>query len=274
MIAKTIDNAHFYLMENLDEETRLEWKTDPGRVRSQAGWCGIKPGMRVLDAGCGTGKTTSILFDMTRPGGSAVGIDFSDRRLDYAQKKYARPGLTFEKCDITKPMVEQIGQFDFIWIRFVLEYFRKESKTIVKHLSECLKPGGRLCLLDLDHNSLSHYEMPHLMEKFIIEAMRKISEEYNFDPYCGRKLYSFLYDLGLSDIRIDVVPHHLIYGGVSAVDAFNWLKKLETSSEKVRVIFDQYPNGYHGFLKDFQAFFMNPRRFTYTPLIMCTGIRP
>ncbi len=74
------DGGSIYLMENLDEEARLEWKTDPGVVREQAAWCGMKPGCRVLDAGCGTGKTAGIFFDMVQGGGEVVGIDFSERR--------------------------------------------------------------------------------------------------------------------------------------------------------------------------------------------------
>lgn len=268
-----VDTAKYYLMENDDEEIRLEWKTDPDQVRKQAYWCGIRPDMRVLDAGCGTGKTTSILFDMVQPGGSALGIDCSEKRLGFAREKYARPGLDFQKADITKPL-DGIGKFDFIWIRFVLEYFRKESKDIAGYLSECLNPGGRLCLLDLDHNSLNHYGIAPQMEEYFFKVMHKVSEEQNFDPYCGRKLYSFLYDLGLADIRVDVVPHHLIYGKIRDVDEFNWLKKIEVSAEKVRQAYNDYPGGFDAFVSEFRKFFLDPRRFTYTPLIICTGVKP
>ena len=56
-----------YLMENSEEALRLELKTDPEAVRSQANWCGVEPGMSVLDAGCGPGKVTSILYKMIQP---------------------------------------------------------------------------------------------------------------------------------------------------------------------------------------------------------------
>mgnify|MGYP001292049046 CR=1 FL=1 len=57
-----------YLMENRDEIIRLEGKTDPGAFYRQAAWCGVRPGMRVLDAGCGPGLTTSFLREMVMPG--------------------------------------------------------------------------------------------------------------------------------------------------------------------------------------------------------------
>ncbi len=257
-------------MENLDEEARLEWKTDSDIVREQATWCGMKPGCRVLDAGCGTGKTSSIFFDMVQDGGEVVGIDFSDRRIGYAREHYGGKGLSFERCDITKPL-DTIGKFDVIWIRFVLEYFRKESALIVKNLSECLKQGGYLCLIDLDHNSLNHYELPRKMEDILYKLIERLSADFNFDPYCGRKLYSYLYDVGLEDISLKVNAHHLIYGELRDVDAFNWLTKLTVSAGKVKEVFQDYQGGYKAFSDDFQRFFSDPRRFTYTPLIMCKG---
>lgn len=265
--------ANSYLMENADEEIRLEWKTDPEDVKKQALWCGLEPGMRVLDAGCGTGKTSSILFDMVQPGGTVCGVDFSGKRVEFAREKYARSGLDFRVCDLTRPL-EGLGTFDFVWVRFVLEYFRKESRDIVGHLAECLKAGGRLCLLDLDHNMLNHYELPGTMETFFQRLMKRISEEHNFDPYCGRKLYSYMYDLGFREIRMEMLPHHLIYGKIRDVDAFNWLKKVEVSAAKTSGEFENYPGGYSGFLEAFKAFFFDARRFTYTPLIICTGVKP
>ena len=62
-----------YMMENLEEAIRLELKTDPHEVRKQALWCGLKPGHHVLDAGCGPGMITSILYEMIQPGGEILG---------------------------------------------------------------------------------------------------------------------------------------------------------------------------------------------------------
>ncbi len=265
------NDINCYLMENADEEVRLELKTDPENLERQAIWCGIKPGMRVLDAGCGIGKTSRLLFDMVKPGGEVVGIDLSGKRIAYAKEHYRAEGLSFQVCDLTRPLpLDRIGKFDVIWARFVLEYFRRESPVIVKNLSEGLSPGGYLCLLDLDHNSLSHYDLPREMEATLVKLM-KATEKLNFDPYCGRKLYSYLYDLGFHDISMNLMAHHLIYGKLRDVDAFNWTKKLQVAGKKAENVFGDYPGGFESFFSDVQAFLADPRRFTYTPLIMCKG---
>ncbi|MEA3223952.1 MAG: class I SAM-dependent methyltransferase, partial [Thermodesulfobacteriota bacterium] len=142
--------SHSYLMENSEESKRLDIKTDPEAVRRQAIWCGVKPGLRVLDAGCGSGKTSSILHKMVQPDGELVGIDYSEERISYAKEHFGKtPGIDFQVRDFTQPL-DDLGQFDIIWAKFILEYFLLESPAIVRNLTANLKPDGCLCLLDLD----------------------------------------------------------------------------------------------------------------------------
>ncbi len=268
------DRSAFYLMENIEEAIRLEVKTDPGAVRKDALWCGVRPGIRVLDAGCGPGKTTSILYEMIQPGGQILGIDFSEERIRFAKQQYGqKPGIDFRVHDLKKPLPET-DRFDLIWVRFILEYFRAEAADIVKNLSLCLKPGGYLCLIDLDHNCLSHYEMPPEMERMLFGIISVLEEKYNFDPYAGRKLYAYLYDQNYTNIELDLSAHHLFYGKIKEADVFNWLKKGHVISSKTKDLFREYTGGLDTFLADFEKFFLDPRRFTYTPLILCKGIKP
>jgi SAM-dependent methyltransferase len=263
-----------YLMENLEEAIRLEIKTDPEEVRKQALWCGLKPGLRVLDAGCGTGKITSILREMIQPGGSIVGVDYSEERLHFAKQHYGRrSGIDFQIYDLRDPL-DGLGLFDLIWVRFVLEFYRLEGPDIVRNLTACLKPGGYLCLLDLDNNCLNHYELPPKIENILFKVMNSLEQEHNFDPYSGRKLYSYLYDLGFENIQVHLIGHHLIYGKIRDGDIFNWIKKMEIVCSKLGELFKNYPGGQDAFFADCTKFFLDQRRFTYTPLILCRGMKP
>ncbi len=263
-----------YLMESLEEIIRLEIKTDPEAVGTQALWCGLRPGLRVLDAGCGTGKTTSILHKMVQPGGGIVGVDFSEERICYAKQHYGHgSGIDFQVYDLREPL-DGVGLFDLIWVRFVLEFNRLESTDIVRNLTACLKPGGYLCLLDLDHNCLNHYELPPKIGNILFEVMSTLEQEYNFDPYSGRKLYAYLYDLSFENIQVQLMAHHLIYGDIRKEDIFNWIKKMEIVCSKLGELFENYPGGQDAFLADCTKFFLDQRRFTYTPLILCKGMKP
>jgi SAM-dependent methyltransferase len=263
-----------YLMESPDEIVRLEKKTDSEALRRQALWCGIKPGQRVLDVACGPGKTTSILHKMVQPGGHATGIDFSQERISHARNHYGgKSGIDFFVRDF-RDSLEDLGYFDVIWVRFILEYYRKESPDIVGNLKNALKKGGYLCLADLDYNCLSHYELPPHLRDILPKIMVRLDEEYNFDTYAGRKLYAYLYDHGFEDIEACLMAHHLIYGKIKDHDAYNWMKKVEVNAPKFKDLFKRYPHGYAGFKHDWTAFLHLPRRFTYTPLILCKGRNP
>ena len=272
--APMLTRANSYIMEDIEEILRLETKTDLEAARKQAEWCGLRPGLRVLDAGCGTGLVTSILHEMILPGGEIVGLDNSEERIHFAQEKYGTSSsIHFRQLDL-RDSIDGMGEFDLIWSRFFLEFYRLESPDIVKNLRDCLKPGGYLCLLDLDHNALNHYEMPARMEEILFKAMRKMEKENNFDPYVGRKLYAYLYDLGFKNIEMDLRPHHLIYGEMSEKDLFNWGKKWEAAVRHAGDLIGEYPGGVAGLASDFMHFFRDTRRFTYTPLILCKGRKP
>ena len=269
---KALSNS--YLMENFEEAIRLEMKTDPEAVRKQALWCGLKPGLRVLDAGCGPGKITSILQEIVKPDGTILGVDYSEERIDYAKKNYGqKEGIDFQIHDLRDPM-NGFGLFDSIWVRFLLEYNREESPDIIRNLTACLKPGGYLCLMDLDHNCLNHYQLPANMHDILFQLMDMLEREYNFDPYSGRKLYAYMYDLGYQDLQVDLIAHHLIYGKIRDEDLFNWIKKVEVASLKAKELFETYSGGHDVFFADFSKFFLDQRRFTYTPLIICKGMKP
>jgi len=126
-------------------------------------------------------------------------------------------------------------------------------------------------LIDLDYNCLSHFGISATLEKAMRGVMQHLEQRADFDPYVGRKLYSFLFDLNFSEIRVKMDSHHLIYGPVKEKDRFNWTKKVEIAARQSGYGFKEYENGFQGFQSEFQAFFHDPRRFTYTPIISCRG---
>jgi SAM-dependent methyltransferase len=262
-----------YLMESDDESFRLDLKTDPEVVRTQALWAGIGPGMRVADICCGSGKTTAVLHGLAGPGGTTVGLDGSPKRIEYARNNYGGDGIQFLLGDI-RSSLEGFGLFDFAWVRFVLEYHRQGSFEIVENISAILKPGGILCLIDLDHNCLSHFGLPERLELTLIELMKRLEVEQDFDAYAGRKGYTYLYRLGYRDIDVQIGAHHLIFGALNDVDAYNWMRKIEAAARSLDFKFDRYPEGYAGFVEDFERFFSDPARFTYTPFIAVRGVKP
>lgn len=269
-------------MENPEEGIRLGLKTDPDVVKRQAAWAGLKPGMRVLDIGCGTGITTAALADVVGPDGHATGLDFSADRLKEAADKYQSKNVDFVQHDMHKPYITQIP-FDFIWVRFFLEYFREEQLMITANCAASLKIGGIACLADSDNNSLTHVG-PFYTDRIattVQDIMGRLTKNFNFDPYAGKRLYGHLNSLGFARIDCMIEPHHLVYGQVPEQSLFNWTRKLELTAVQSGCQFEAYAgeefahfdSPYDAFMDEFKTYINDPGRFCYTPIIICRGER-
>ncbi len=269
-----------YLMESSQEGLRLELKTDPEVVKRQAAWAGIGPGMRVLDVGCGIGVTTAALAELVGEEGHVVGLDSSEERLKIARQRHACRQVSFVRHDIRKPFHSK-PPFDAVWARFILEYFRQEQVEIIANSAASLRVGGIFCAVDSDNNSITHYGHSERVQKTMDDIMNRLEQNFNFDPYAGRRLFAHLNTLGYADIECMVEMHHLIYGQLSDRDAYNWLRKLELTAKQSGCQFEAYsgpefaayPSRYEAFVAEFTEYFTSPTRFCYTPLVLCRGAK-
>lgn len=260
-------------MENCDESQRLEVKTDPEAVKRQAAWAGIGQGMRVLDIGCGSGITTAALAELVGEDGHVTGLDFSEERLSIARNRYGSDRIDFVRHDIRTPYHCK-QPYDAIWVRFLLEYFREEQFEIVKNCIAPLRTDGIACLADSDSNSVGHYGQSERLQSTLEDIMGRLTRNFNFDPYAGRRLYHHLFHLGFKKIDCMIEMHHLIYGELPEKDAYNWLRKVELTAKKSGCQFEAYNGSYETFRDEALDFMRNPTRFTYTPLVIVRGRKP
>ena len=104
--------------------------------------------------------------------------------------------------------------------------------------------------------------------------MKLLEENANFDPYVGRKFYSFLYDLDFKEIDVNITTHHLIFGELKDIEEKNWLYKIDVAAQKSGYKFTEFSGGFDEFKSQFIIFFRDKRRLTYTPIILVRGCKP
>ncbi|MGY1605796.1 methyltransferase domain-containing protein [Geodermatophilus sp. SYSU D00700] len=105
----------------------------------------LHPGDRVLDVGCGTGRTTR---EAARRTGSALGVDLSSAMLGVARRRAAEEGLTgvrFEQADAQVAAFPPAG-FDVAISRTGAMFFA-DPVAALANVGRALVPGGRLVLL-------------------------------------------------------------------------------------------------------------------------------
>jgi SAM-dependent methyltransferase len=131
------------------------WATHADRYE-RAGWrheerfneAGVvRPRDRVLDIGCGTGRSTRNA-GRTATDGSAHGVDLSAQMLEEAQRRARAEGLTnvsFEQADAQVHAFEP-GAYDLAISSYGVMFFNDPVAAFV-NIAGALAPGGRLGLM-------------------------------------------------------------------------------------------------------------------------------
>ena len=113
------------------------------RLTAQAA---VRPGDRVLDACCGTGD---LALEAAKAGGDVVGLDFSERMLERAQRK--SDAVEWVQGDVTSlPYAE--GSFDAVTVGFGIRNVQ-ELEAGLRELARVLRPGGRFGCLEITRPS-------------------------------------------------------------------------------------------------------------------------
>lgn len=106
----------------------------------------LEPGMRVLDAGCGTGNLELFISEKPHPPVEIQGVDFSPAMLARAQAKCAHLDFVrFAQCDLNQPLPYPDASFDRIVSVNVLYALEKRDDTL-RELLRVLKPEGRIVI--------------------------------------------------------------------------------------------------------------------------------
>jgi ubiquinone/menaquinone biosynthesis C-methylase UbiE len=106
----------------------------------------LEPGMRVLDAGCGTGNLELFISEKPHPPVEIEALDFSPAMLARARTKCSHLDFaTFSWCDLNDPLPYPDASFDRIVSVNVLYALEKRDDTI-RELLRVLKPEGRIVL--------------------------------------------------------------------------------------------------------------------------------
>lgn len=173
----------------------------------------LRPGQRVLDAGCGPGPHLGVLIAAVAPGGSVVGLDLEADRLAAAADLWpdhvASGALRLDQGDVRH--LPFGPEFDLLWMSMVLHHV-PEPGAALRALGRVVKPGGRIAILDGDGGAVPSLPWPpDLEERVRAAAWRGAAEnyggrlDYHFEPYLGRSLPRLLREAGLTEVAIRVV---------------------------------------------------------------------
>lgn len=260
-----------YLMESEAEGRRLETKTVADTTLRQLELVGLRPGMRCIDVGCGTGAVSRLMASIAGPQ-LVLGLDASGRRIEEARSYAASRRI---EVDFVEGDAERIdapdGGFDFCWSRFLYEYLPR-PRAVLREMVRVTRPGGIVAVGDLDAQLEHFHGLVPQAEGYLREILSELDRS-GFDRRVGRRLYGWFLESGLHDIEVHVMPHQVFAGGLPEREQVNWSQKLEVMVPRMierggdaatwraahELLLEQ--------LRD-------PRLFYYSTLVLVRGIVP
>jgi trans-aconitate 2-methyltransferase len=164
----------------------------------------IRPTIKVIDLGCGTGELTRFLAD-SLPGSDVLGLDSSSEMLDKTAS-CARPGLRFELGDQS----QLTGEWDLIFSNAALQWSEDHEK-LIPDLFKRLNQNGQLAVqVPSNHHHISHKLIRDLASE---EPYRKILRGFNRQsPVLPMDQYAqILFNCGAEEIIVfeKIYPHVL-----------------------------------------------------------------
>ena len=193
-IAKEVQHGRFLAQHGAGEI--WNWDSPAGKLR----WARrvkmlishLKPGMAVLELGCGTGTFTR---ELARSGAEVVAIDVSPELLEIARANCSAPNIQYQIQNAYELSYSQ-GAFDSVVGSSVLHHL--EIKEALRDIYRVLKPGGTIYFTE--PNMLN----PQIaIQKNIPWIKRKLGDSPDETAFFRWPLQRLLEQIGYRDVRID-----------------------------------------------------------------------
>jgi len=179
------------------------WRT----VANSAGYLApqLRPGMRVLDVGCGPGTITLDLARHVAPG-AVVGLDPAPAAVEAASAALAATRASGEAlsvelvCGLLDSYAgDHAAEFDVVHAHQVLQHLA-DPVAALRQMSRLCRPDGLVAVRDADYAAFSWFpEVPALDEWR--HLYRTVARSCGGEPDAGRRLLSWAQQAGLRSVR-------------------------------------------------------------------------
>ncbi len=159
----------------------------------------LRPGLNVLDVGCGTGSITVGIANAVGPHGQVVGIDRDLTLLELARKEHANvANLRFEVGDATT--LSPSPMFDIVTAARTLQWIPDPSLAIDR-MRRSLRPSGTLVVLDFNHVSNTWDPEPPEPFKLFYDAFLAWRTSNRCDNQIADHLPELFHSAGLIEVQ-------------------------------------------------------------------------
>ncbi len=161
----------------------------------------LRPGMSLLDCGCGPGTITVNLAEVVAPG-EVVGIDIEDKQHAVG-RAYARErgvsNVRFETGNIYD-LPFPSDTFDAVFAHAVLYHLKTPRKALME-LHRILKPGGVIGIRDLDNGGTIFTPSSQILDK-ALGLIDRVFKYNGSNSFFGRSQRAILREVGFVNVQV------------------------------------------------------------------------
>jgi SAM-dependent methyltransferase len=161
----------------------------------------LRPGMRVLDVGCGPGTITADLAELV-PGGVVVGLERAPEVLADAREEASRRGagnVEFAVGDV-HALPYPDGAFDVVHAHQVLQHVG-DPVTALREMRRVTRPGGLVAARDSDYGAMSWTPASDGLDHW--QALyRRTARVNGGEPDAGRFLAGWAAEAGFGEVAV------------------------------------------------------------------------
>ncbi len=164
----------------------------------------LRPGMAVLDVGCGPGTLTAEIARRVAPG-HVVGMDVNPAMIAAAEDASAPgeiPGLVFYTGDVLESGWE--AEFDLVNAARVLQWI-SDPGAALDAMARAARPGGLIVVMDYDHTRAAWSRPPAAWTRFH-RAFLDWRAAGGLDNAIIERVPAMCEAAGLVDIRVTPLP--------------------------------------------------------------------
>lgn len=159
----------------------------------------LRPGMAVLDIGCGPGTITADLAALVAPG-RVTAVDITDDILGQAAEVAAERGL--DNVEFTTADVHALDfpddSFDVVHAHQVLQHVGDPVQAL-REMRRVCRPGGIVAARDSDYAAMTWFPEVAGLEEWQ-ELYGRVARANGGEPDAGRRLLSWAGRAGFTDI--------------------------------------------------------------------------
>lgn len=160
----------------------------------------LRPGLSLLDVGCGPGTITADLAERVAPG-RVIALEHTGEALDLTRAEIRRRGL--DNVDLVVGDVHDLDlgddSVDVVHAHQVLQHVG-DPVLALREMRRVCRPGGIVAARDSDYAAFTWWPRSPVLEEWL-DLYSRVARANGGEPDAGRRLHSWAREAGLADVQ-------------------------------------------------------------------------